>query len=130
MAVIDSSVGLYNGMRGWGGAICRAPLPQISGRISGRYELTPPVVSGLSAPFSGPARLERAAQQVGKGPSDPSRRATDISSIPRVAKLTTPGERTPPYAEILLLIVKRRPGCSKPRRVSANFRRKIDFGHT
>src|SRR5215471_20474752 len=34
----------HDGMRGWGASICRAPLPQISGRISGRYGLTPPVV--------------------------------------------------------------------------------------
>src|SRR5215467_4966664 len=34
----------HDGMRRWGGPICRAPLPQISGWISGRYELTPPVV--------------------------------------------------------------------------------------
>ena len=34
----------HDGMRRWGGPICGAPLPQISGRFSRHYELTPPVV--------------------------------------------------------------------------------------
>src|SRR3954470_19276501 len=34
----------HDGMRRMGGSICRAPLPLVSGRIGGRYELTPPVV--------------------------------------------------------------------------------------
>jgi hypothetical protein len=34
----------HDGMRGWGGPIFGAPWPQISGRISRHYELTPPVV--------------------------------------------------------------------------------------
>src|SRR5215831_20985057 len=34
----------HDGMRRWGGPICGAPLPQISGRISRHYELTPPLV--------------------------------------------------------------------------------------
>src|SRR6266550_2254088 len=34
----------HDGMRRMGGSICRAPLPLISGRVGGHYELTPPVV--------------------------------------------------------------------------------------
>src|SRR5215470_8239923 len=38
----------------------------------------------------GPGRIVNLADPGSKGPSDPSRRATDASSIPRAAKLTMP----------------------------------------
>jgi hypothetical protein len=47
--------------------------------------------------FLRPARLSR-GRPIGKqGPSDPSRRATNTTSIPRTAKLTMPTVRSPKH---------------------------------
>jgi len=54
-------------------------------------------LNGPRAPFCGPARLERGSTIGERGPSDPSRRATDTTSITRAAKLTMPTRPLPPF---------------------------------